>query len=288
MTRNGLSVLILVACSCPAWAIYGPDLVRADPAVASRACEEAGFQQSSQIARAIVGGKPDDILQVLGRATKEWQETPKTSPLYPARAFCLHELVPSTLEPKGATQTDPATWREPTPAVMKFKELGVEYYYYSPDGAWRPSRNPVDLSQLAREFLDSRWGRQAFLMMTQLGWSQGACQEGPDQFRMVIKRGEEFLAKYPASEVSDSIRLEVANAYATWWNIANMEPDGYTDPRQYEAGAAKAKQRSIELYQQFLSAQKSPNPDVEKRLKNLQENPKGSDEWDYFCEDYED
>jgi hypothetical protein len=179
-------------------------------------------------------------------------------------------------------------WREPTSVVMKFNDLGIEYYYYSPDGDWRPSKNPVDLNQLATEYLDSRWGRQAFLMMTQLGWSKGACQEGPDQFRLVIKRGEVFLAKYPTSEVSDRIRLEVATAYATWWNIANMEPDAYTDPTRYKAGAAKAKQRSIELYRQFLSAQKNPSPDVEKRLKSLQENPKGSNQWDYFCEDYED
>jgi len=46
--------------------------------------------------------------------------------------------------------------------------------------------------------------------------------------------------------------------------------------------------RAIKLYQQFLSAQKNPKPDIEKRLKNLQENPKGSNEWDYFCGDYED
>lgn len=286
MTRKGFSVLVLVASSCPAWAIYGPDLARTDVAVASRACREAHFQESRQIAKAVAGGKPDDILQVLGPATKEWQETPRTSPLYPARAFCLHELVPSILEPKAGT--DPQIWRQPTPTVMKFKELGVEYYYYSPDGSWRPSKNPVDLEQLATEFLDSPWGRQAFLMMTQLGWSKGACQEGPDQFRLVIKRGEAFLARYPASEVSGRIRLEVANAYATWWNVANMEPDAYTDPSRYKAGATDAKRSAIDLYQQFLSTQKDPTPDVEKRLKNLRENPKGSNEWDYFCEDYED
>lgn len=288
MTRIGFSILTLVVCSCPAWAVYGPDLARSDAAVASRACQEADFQQSQQIANAVASGKPDDILQVLGRATEEWRQTARTSPLYPARAFCLHELVPSILEHKGGAEADQATWREPTSAVTKFNHIGIEYYYYEPDGAWRPSRNPVDLNQLATEFLDSRWGRQAFLMMTQLGWSKGACQEGPDQFRMVIKRGEAFLAKYPVSEVSDPIRLEVANAYATWWNVANKEPDAYTDPSRYQAGAANAKRRAIELYQQFLSAQKNPKPDVEKRLKKLQENPKGSDEWDYFCEDCED
>lgn len=287
MTRIRFSILALVICSCPAWAIYGPDLARADRAVASRACQEAAFQSGQQVAKAAASGKPDEILPVLGSAIKEWRDTPKTSPLYPARAFCIHELVPSLLVSKRATQTDP-TRRQPTSAVMKFKELGVDYYYYDPDGAWRPSKNPVDLNQLATEFLDSRWGRQAFLMMTQLGWSKGACQEGPDQFRMVIKRGEPFLAKYPASEVSDAVRLEVAHAYATWWNLANMEPGAYTDPSRYKAGAAQAKQRAIELYQQFLSAQKNPKPDIEKRLKNLQENPKGSNEWDYYCGDYED
>jgi hypothetical protein len=237
---------------------------------------------------AVARGKADDILQVLGPVIKEWRETARTSPLYPARAFCLHELIPSILEPKGATETDPATWWKPTPAVMEFKKLDIEYYYYSPDGAWRPSKNPVDLNQLATEYPDSRWGRQAFLMMTKLGWSKGACQEGPDQFRLVIKHGEAFLAKYPASEVSNQIRLEVANAFATWWNVANSEPDAYTDPTRYRAGATKAKQRAIELYQQYLSAQKNPKPDVAKRLKKLRENPKGSNEWDYFCEDYED
>jgi len=34
----------------------------------------------------------------------------------------------------------------------------------------------------------------------------------------------------------------------------------------------------LELYKQFLSAQKNPIPDIEKRLKNVQENPKGSNE----------
>lgn len=286
--RKALLVPALVACSHLAWAIYGPDLVRSEPAIASSACKEANFQQSRQIATAVASGTPDDILQVLGGAMRQWRETARTSPLYPARAFCLHELVPSVLEPKGATGMNPAIWWEPTSAVAKFKEIGIEYYYYSPDGAWRPAQNPVDFIQLATDYLGSHWGRQAFLMMTELGWSKGACQEGPDQFRMVISHGEAFLRRYPASEISDRIRLEVANAYATWWNVANMEPDTYTDPSRYKAGAAEARRRSIELYKQFLTAQKIRNPEVEKRLKNLRENPKGSNEWDYFCEDYED
>jgi len=219
---------------------------------------------------------------------KEWSQTPKASSLYPARAFCLHELVPSILEHKGSEDASPAVWREPTSPVLRFKALGIEYYYYGPDGAWRPSKNPVDLNELATEYLDSRWGRQAFLMMTQLGWSQGACQEGPDQFRSVVKRGEAFLAKYPNTEVSNSVRLEMANAYATWWNVANREPDGYTNPENYKTGAQRAKHRAIELYEQYSSTHQAPDPKTQERLKALKENPKGSNTWDYLCEDYED
>jgi hypothetical protein len=179
-------------------------------------------------------------------------------------------------------------WREPTPLVKRFHSVGIEYYYYDPDGAWRPSRNPVDLRQLATKFLDSQWARQAFLMMTKLGWSQGGCQEGPDQFRLVIRRGEAFLYRYPDSEVSNSVRREVANAYATWWNVANLEPNEYTNRESYKAGARHAKLRAIQLYQEYQKAQSTPSAKVQKRLKALEENPKGSETYDYLCEDYED
>jgi hypothetical protein len=126
-------------------------------------------------------------------------------------------------------------------------------------------------------------------MMTQLGWSQGECQEGPDQFREVIKHSEEFLRDYPQTEVSDSVRLELANAYATWWNLSQGEPNPpYSSPERYRLGAEKAKQRAIELYREYLSQQKTPAQDVLHRFKALQENPKGTDEYDYFCADYED
>jgi hypothetical protein len=286
MLRNGLHVLILLASSHLAWAVYGPNLARTDPAVAAAACQEAQFQhQPHQIVMAASHGGPRDLLQAFGSALKEWRKTAKTSPLYPAQAFCVHELLPEILQPVGS---NPETWRNVPVEVPKFQGLGVEYVYYDPDGAWIPTSNPVDLNNLATEYLDSPWGRQAFLMMTKLGWSKGACQEGPDQFRMVIKHGEVFLAKYPISEISDQIRREVANAYATWWNVAHLEPNENTNPALYKVGAVHAKQRAIELYQQFLSAQKVPNPKIEKRLKNLQQNPKGSNEWDYLCDDYED
>jgi len=286
MKTNGLRLLILLAFSSRAMAIYGPNLARVDASIASRACQEANFSQAREIEKAIRSGHPNDIIAILGKTMEEWRHTPESSALYPARAFCLHEIVPPRLEPRGAQYSRSRI--EPTATVKQFSELGIEYFYYGPDDEFTLKNDPVNLEELAMEHQDSPWGQHAFLMMTQLGWSWGACAEGPDQFREVIKRSEAFLSKYPASEVSDRIRVEVANAYATWWNVANMEPDAYADPKKYMAGSVKAKQRAIELYHEFLSAQKAPAPEIEKRLKKLEEDPKGSNEWDYFCEDYED
>jgi hypothetical protein len=53
-------------------------------------------------------------------------------------------------------------------------------------------------------------------------------------------------------------------------------------------GADAAKQRAIELYKECLSRQKIPEKDVRIRLKALQENPKGSNTYNYFCPEYED
>lgn len=286
MKRVWLQIAILVAGCGSSWAIYGPWIARADVAVAVRACREAKFTRGGGIANAMKSGQPAQILGVLGDALKEWRATPANSDLYAARAFCIHELVPDHLPP--APSADLATQRLFAPDLSGFEQLGISYFYYGPDGEWILSKDPVDLVQLATKHQDSRWGREAFLMMTRLGWSHGACQEGPDQFREVIKHGEPFLKKYPASEVSDRVRLELANAYATWWNLAQRAQSSIRRPDPYKAGAERAKQRAVALYQMYLRVQRKPPPQVQKWLKALQENPKGSETFDYFCEDYED
>jgi hypothetical protein len=285
MKKAWLIIVVLLTCSHPCCAIYGPSLARADASVALLACQQANFSQGQEITKAMQSGSSAQILRVLGDALREWRATPSASAPYTVRAFCIHELVPSHLPPS----LDPEKKLLPTTEVRHFQELGVTYFFYDPDGEWLLGENPVDLNQLAKDHLDSPWGRQAFLMMTQLGWSQGACEEGPDQFREVIKRGEKFLQNYPHSEVSDSIRLELAHAYATWWNLSRSDPNPpYSTPETYKVGAEAAKQRAIELYKECLSRQKIPEKDVRIRLKALQENPKGSNTYNYFCPEYED
>jgi len=113
--------------------------------------------------------------------------------------------------------------------------------------------------------------------------------EGSDQFREVIKHGNKFLGDYPVSEVSDEVRLEMANAYATWWNLSRDETQaGYFLTKRYKEGADEAKDAAISLYRAYLSSYKDPTHKLQIRLKELQDNPKGSDTFEYFCGDYED
>ena len=276
---------LVIICSSPDWGIYGPSLSRADATIAVRACQESEFAHNDMVVQAMRSGKPEEAAGVLAEALREWRGTPKTSQSYSARAFCLHELVPSDLPPMAGVGSPDAV--RPTALVLAFGQIGIQYFYYDPDAQWVLKKDPVDLNELATQHLDSRWGREAFLMMTAIGWSQGSCEEGPDQFRQVIKHAEAFLQNYPQSEVSEDIRLELANAYATWWNLSRTAPNPPDfNPEPYKPGADTAKKKAIELYREYLGRQK--DADVAKRLRALQNGPKGSNRYDYFCADYED
>lgn len=306
MKRLWLVAATVLGCSQPGFAMYGPSLIRVDPSISTVACIESNFSHSQQIADALRNGNPVAVVELLGADLAELRKTPSTSALYPAMAFCIHELVPRSLGPN----TDPSTRTFPTADVKRFESLGIEYFYYEPDGQWTLSEDPVDLDQLATTRLDSRWGREAFVMMTHIGWSKGACREGPNQFLEVIKHGKRFLSEYPNSEVSAEVRLSMAKAYATWWNLSREDANSlrennpvyakwFNHSREgtnsdsssvniYERGSQEAKQAAIELYREYLNSRKEPDQQVQRRLNDLLENPNGSHTFDYFCGDYED
>jgi hypothetical protein len=283
-----LSAAAFLGCTQFCFAIYGPSLTRADPAVSMRACQEARFTQGRQITQAMLNRSPTAILGVLGDALQELHATPTATPLYPARAFCVHELVPVSLAANSAKEKR----SQPTPEVSGFEALGLAYFYYEPDDRWVLSQDPVDLNELALKYLDSRWGRQAFLMMTWLGWSQGGCREGPDQFREVIAHGKNFLRVHPHSEVSDDIRFAMANAYETWWNLSQNRQLADETASKYEKGAKEAREAAISLYRVYLASQngKQPRPtqEAQHRLAELRDNPGGSNTYDFYCAGYED
>ena len=290
--RNVIGLWILVlACSAPAWCVDEPSFTRADAATEVLACQQAHFAESDQVVEAMKSRRAADAFRVLGGALRELHNTPETAALYSARAFCIHELVPNSLG-RQRTRGEYIS-KHPLDLVTAFRQLRIEYFYYDPAAQWFIRTDPVDLRELAEKHLDSRWGREAFLLMTQIGWSQGDCVEGTDQFREVIKRGEGFLKRYRRSEVSARVRLELANAYATWWNLSRADPNpGDGDeppfsPEPYQLGAEAAKEKAIELYRQFLAAHVASSIHVSDRLQKLQEDPKGSKTYDYYCNEDE-
>ena len=129
-----IPIFMLLACSDLGRAIYGPSLTRTDTAIALRACEEANFSNGAAIAEALSSDDPAKIASVLGDAMEELRTTRIMSDLNAARRFCIHELVPVQLPREGEIASQQAS--QPTTLVKRFKDLGIEYFYYGPDAAW--------------------------------------------------------------------------------------------------------------------------------------------------------
>jgi hypothetical protein len=115
MKKVGLLRVILLTCSHPCCAIYGPFLARADVLLAPRACQETDLTQGQEITKAMQSGNSAQVLRVLGDAQRECRATPAVSALYTVKVFCIHELVPSHLLPR----LDPTKKRWPITALMQ-------------------------------------------------------------------------------------------------------------------------------------------------------------------------
>lgn len=116
----------------------------------------------------------------------------------------------------------------------------------------------------------------------------GRCVLLSDCFR-VIEHGKTSLLAYPNVEESDRVRLDVADAYATWWNLS--QTGGKTDEtgrEKYPQGALEAKRSAIALYAMYLRSQKAPDAKVAEQVRLLKGNAQGSGTYAYFCPDYED
>jgi hypothetical protein len=110
------------------------------------------------------------------------------------------------------------------------------------------------LWRLWQEYPTDPWGERAFVRLLGLGWDTSvACRKGSDQFRAVIRQGEAFRARRPASPARADVEFLVAQSYETWWSLSQASPeDGYAQPARYQAGALTARQKAITLYNDVL------------------------------------
>lgn len=215
--------------------------------VALNACREASLSGCSEAAAAIKERQADGIDQALNSALQALQNTGEKSVSFPPLAFWVDALADAR---SLVRDLDHKAWQK---RRNELKRFGLEYRDYHLAG--RPLLLRTLLKKLALHHKKSFWGRVAFLKMTRRGWEVGgACENGSDDFRLVIRYGEEFLRSYPDSEVSRAVLLEVARAYETWWSLSRASRDPYVDPRRYRSGADNARKNAIRLYKSYLTA----------------------------------
>ena len=116
MRLGWLLAVIVIAYPSLSLAVYGPTLHRSPLAVSLAACKESDFSNGTQILEAMRNGSPLAIAHVYPDAIQEFRTTSTSSPLYPARALCIHDLLPSSLQ-ANTTREERSI---PTPTVAAY------------------------------------------------------------------------------------------------------------------------------------------------------------------------
>jgi len=143
-----------------------------------------------------------------------------------------------------------------------------------PDVMW--CYRSAGLDSLASRAGQDRWTDEAFLLRMSQGWEApcSLCGEdtrfGPDEWKEVIRRGEDFLNVHPDSPIASKVTLRLAEAHETAWSLSktgNVREE-YIDPAPYRLDAPAHRSEAMRLYERFLSAQ--PNdpqaPAIRRRL----------------------
>ena len=146
--------------------------------------------------------------------------------------------------------------KPPTEGVGEIRrQFGPYQLYY----AWNHLGNNWvyggDLRRrVLRDFPDTEWGEFAFILFMSVGWDDTiGCGKGSDQFREIIKRGEEFLTRHPHTSLKVDIAFMLAQAYETWWSASQASiQDSYVDRFRYHKGSAAALQKAITYYEKIL------------------------------------
>ena len=256
--RIALSVAILLAgISDSALAEVGPDLFNNlnylqgywDPqdqsGLVSKSCHDAGRANCDRVLAALKScpnmracntAVIDDALE---SAMNDLEKAGKNSPRYSALVFWISRIAPVTNIDSG-------------PRLDRLKRMGLEYKYNGIAQDWYLSKTPLEALALERQ--STEWGRQAFLEMTRNGWRAiPQCWIG-DAIPVVIRRGEEFIRKYPKMEVSPGVVYALGVAYQDWYELVKAgmpERIGTGNARALMLDSETPRTRSIGYYTQY-------------------------------------
>jgi hypothetical protein len=159
----------------------------------------------------------------------------------------------------------------------------LRYEYSHLGSCWVYTHNL--LRRVWAEYPETRWGRQAFLLLQASGWYFGCCcPKDPALFASVIQRGEEFLSKHPGTEHGADLEFMLATAYETWWSLSLAPADDIYVTRNYSAGAALARQKAIAHYEAVVAKAADARMTLyaKRHLPNLKVGADTSQRW-YYC-----
>ncbi len=130
--------------------------------------------------------------------------------------------------------------------------FGLTYWWNALAIGWEYQH---DLLQRVRnEYGETLWGEYAVVLLLRMGCRSGACcPEGTDQFRVVIRTGEGFLARQSQDAHRLVVLSDLAEAYETWWSLSRAhENDSYVERSRYQEGADAAREKAIAYYEGVL------------------------------------
>ncbi len=227
------------------------------------ACQEAGLSNCLAKANASdksFGYKPTEMLAYFKEAWNQLNVVKKSDPRYPALVIWIGYLWP------GCVNKDEMT--------TQLQELGLEIGESDREGC-RAINTPIP--DISTEWLENRWGRQAFL--EKLHDKSGMCGAEDAKISAVIDQADDYLKRYPKSEISEAVRLERAAAYESWWSAQLFKKH---DLPSNDSRLPKARERAIQLYEEYLKDHPGSN-DIKQRLYYLHHNI-DTEHRSYYCD----
>lgn len=135
--------------------------------------------------------------------------------------------------------------------VEKMNAMGLQLWWNELGAIWSYP-HPL-LWRVWRNYPDTPWGEWAFLALLESGWHTELC-DGP-KFHDVIREGEAYLRKHPASRHRARIWFMLGMANETWWSLSQASPrDPYVIASEFAEGSQEARERAIHYYRKAISA----------------------------------
>jgi hypothetical protein len=126
-------------------------------------------------------------------------------------------------------------------------------FEYSQLGGWYGYTHTW-LQEAVRLDRDGPAGQTAFVDMLEAGFDlTGTCSAGREEFRLVIKRGEPFLARVTDPRLRFATELAVARAHADVVALADGAADDYADAAGYRSTASDDRALAIAHYDRALA-----------------------------------